>query len=85
MQQTIFYHFGKFWNKMLIVNSFFQIKDGKIDGEAIKASAPKQHKDNKKFLDAVTACQSANNPDRCELAVQFIGCMDKFLGQMNPM
>lgn len=53
-----------------------QIKDGKIDGSAIKQSLA--NSGEKPFAnEIIEECQSVTNADRCELAVQFTDCMIK--------
>lgn len=57
-----------------------QIKDGKIDGDTIKANFTKNKGENEKFNKAVDTCQSVANTDRCELAFQFMECMKNARG-----
>lgn len=58
---------------------FSQIKDGKIDAAAIKASMAKAPGGGEKgpFNEVIEGCQSITNSDRCELASQFDECMHK--------
>lgn len=57
-----------------------QIKDGKIDGDTIKANFAKNRGESEKFSKAVDSCQSVANTDRCELAFQFMDCMKNARG-----
>lgn len=59
---------------------YVQIKDGKIDGDTIKANFAKNKGESEKFNKAVDTCQSVANTDRCELAFQFMECMKNARG-----
>lgn len=59
----------------------FQIKDKKIQPEPLKMMLNKEFMGNEKALkqinDTVNECKSVNHMDRCELASQLKGCLDK--------
>ncbi|XP_055298616.1 general odorant-binding protein 19d-like [Sitodiplosis mosellana] len=57
------------------------IKDGKINGDMLKANILKENGGNEKAAgsvnEMVAECQGINNPQRCELAFQLMDCMMK--------
>lgn len=67
-------------SKIRIYNST-QIKDGKINGDVLKANILKEHAGNEKAVgpvnEVVAECQAINNPQRCELAYQLVDCLMK--------
>lgn len=58
-----------------------QVKDGKIDDDALKAMMLKDHGGDEKKAALVNEilgeCQGINNPQRCELAFQLMDCLFK--------
>ncbi|XP_031634711.1 general odorant-binding protein 19d-like [Contarinia nasturtii] len=53
--------------------------DGKLSVEGAKAIGAKKHEGNPKntalFYEMVDECQTVADPDRCEAATKFMGCM----------
>lgn len=57
------------------------MKDGKINGEVLRAHILKEHGGNEKAVgslnDMVNECQGIVNPNRCELGFQLSDCLIK--------
>lgn len=67
---------------------FFQIKDGKVNAEALKAGILKDNGGNEKAAgpvnEVVADCQSLTNDKKCELAFQLMDCVLKSYAKRTP-
>lgn len=64
--------------------SLLQIKGGKVNGDGIKSSLANTAGPKPFSNDIINACQSIENPDRCELAVQFTECLMNEVAKKVP-
>lgn len=64
------------WVQYRFFNSLLeQIKNGKINGEGIKSSLANSPGPKPFTNQMISACESIEDADRCELAVKFVECL----------